>query len=120
MDREKLLHYAAGYFDGEGCITFMRIKRSRPYLRIALVSHDLDSLRVFTELFGDEVQYVNHGKKIGMVYRWDKNGPYAQEVLSELYPYLRSAKKKQAMDALKVPYQKRRTKPRTGLNGEIL
>jgi hypothetical protein len=109
MDRENLLHYAAGYFDGEGCITLMRMKRSDYlYLRVAVVSHDADSLQVFADLFGGEVQYANHGKKIGMVHRWDKNGSRARKVLTELLPYLRSAKKNKAADVLKLATQSQR------------
>jgi hypothetical protein len=106
MTRVELLAYAAGYFDGEGCIS-MQINPWGRYLRMVIVSYDRDSLQVFSDLFGGQVKYVNHGKK--MAYRWDKNGRFAQPALRELAPLLRSNKKGKALKALEIRYSDVRT-----------
>jgi len=92
------LAYAAGYFDGEGTINVLSCK-GRFQLRVELTSYDLDSLRVFEELFGGEVRSDEFAGVNFQVYRWAKNNKHAIKVLRRLVPFLKS-KRKQAELAL--------------------
>lgn len=99
MTKEQRLYYAAGYFDGEGCIAFLKNRNGRSYLRMAVVSGDLDSIRVFVELFGGQIssEKRTHPKtgKASYYFAWRKNGTQAIETLKAILPYL-LAKKRQA------------------------
>lgn len=112
------LVYAAGYFDGEGCITVMRapVRRvssrraddysrppqecvsSYPVLRVKVSSCDYESLCVFPPLFGGKVRNVSKhykGRNGHQMYSWAVQSQRALDCLQKMLPYLR-AKKPQA------------------------
>jgi hypothetical protein len=90
------LAYAAGYFDGEGSIGILSQGASRGFqLRVEIRSCDLDSLRLFKELFGGVLSSQEYGRLPYPVFRWAVNNQDAIKVLQVMSPYLR-AKAKEA------------------------
>lgn len=108
------LAYLAGYFDGEGCISFAKALKKYPYLTITLVTADLDSLKRFEAAFGGDVRPVKWGNKPHkrQLYFWQKGGQNAQMILLALYPFL-SAKKQIAELALRPNFTGGHGKPLT-------
>ena len=90
------LAYAAGYFDGEGSIGILSNGASKgSQLRIEIRSCDLDTLRLFKDLFGGSLASQIYGRLPYPVFRWAVNNQDAIKVLRVMSPYLR-AKAKEA------------------------
>lgn len=92
--------YAAGYFDGEGCIwvgyTKNRSGRETFLLRLSIISGDREVLMMLSDLFGGEVRGVKSRTSRVNLFRWSKNGLQAVETLSRMEPFL-IAKREQAV-----------------------
>jgi hypothetical protein len=92
---EQKLAYAAGYFDAEGSISVLRSGKHLQ-IRIAMETGDLDSQRVFEELFGVAPYLRNNRSKTGLpLFRWALNAKAAVDALNAILPFMR-AKKAQA------------------------
>jgi hypothetical protein len=90
------LAYAAGYFDGEGSIGILSQGDGKGLqLRVEIRSCDLDSLRLFKDLFGGSLRSVKWARIPYPVFRWAVNNEDAIEVLRRMAPFLR-AKGKEA------------------------
>jgi LAGLIDADG endonuclease len=99
------LEYLAGYFDGEGCVTFSKVGKNKEdqgwySLRVAIDSADIEVLQLFVEALGGGLRKraPRKGHK-RQQYSWYVQGARAQEVLTKLLPYL-VAKRPQAELAL--------------------
>jgi hypothetical protein len=93
---ERKLAYAAGYFDGEGSISVLRVGKKYLQIRIAMETGDLSSQRVFEELFGVAPYLRNKRSRAGLpLYRWALNAKPAVDALNAIVPFMR-AKKQQA------------------------
>ena len=102
------LIYAAGYFDGEGCITILKCHDISPTLRITIVSTNKAVLALFGRLFHQRVYEVEHSKYARLhqkskarLFRWSISGARAAETLRDIEPLL-IAKRQQAQLALSV------------------
>jgi hypothetical protein len=90
------LAYAAGYFDGEGSIGILSQGAGKgSQLRVEIRSCDLDTLRLFKNLFGGSLASQKYGRLPYPVFRWAVNNEDAFKVLGVMAPYLR-AKAKEA------------------------
>jgi hypothetical protein len=90
------LAYAAGYFDGEGSIGILSQGVGKgTQLRVEIRSCDLDTLRLFKDLFGGSLAAQKYGRLPYPVFRWAVNNRDAMRVLGVMLPYLR-AKAKEA------------------------
>ena len=89
--------WAAGFFDGEGCISFNKQRRKTCYsfrLDMSLGQITPDPLYVFSSLFGGTVS--KQGK---VYYQWHLYGDSASNALQLMLPYLK-VKKSQAVLAI--------------------
>lgn len=86
--------YAAGYFDGEGCIW---VGRSGTIftLGIGIQSGDLESLLLFSDIFGGKVRSSKSESSKKNIWDWRRTGHSALVILRSLSPFL-IAKKDQA------------------------
>lgn len=90
------LEYLAGYFDGEGCVSFTKAGTKYPSLRIAVATADLEVLQEFFKRFGGSLSKEKQSGRRRQMYRWYVcGGSRAQEILKELLPFL-VAKRPQA------------------------
>jgi hypothetical protein len=94
--------WAAGFFDGEGCIRINKTKRNnsfRYYLQIFVRQVDPTPIYKFNRLFEGSISWrersVDTNSKARSIYTWSTAGPKAIKVLDNLYPYL-AAKQTQA------------------------
>jgi len=119
MIPETDLAWAAGFFDGEGCVTVAadgkprrRLRRTSYRLHITVSNTKLAPLERFKTLFGGAVyQQRQNGEKAGLAvdsagrkasYFWMIPGRAAQRVLASLLPYL-CTRHEQAAAALAFP-----------------
>jgi hypothetical protein len=85
------LAYFAGFFDGEGCISIARQKKSwgkkeQPYfhrLRINIAQKDPAVLKQLHDIVGGTL-HCNRG-----IWKWYADDAFAVEFLTKLRPYLR-------------------------------
>jgi hypothetical protein len=90
------LAYAAGYFDGEGSVGILSQGAGKgSQLRVEIRSCDLDTLRLFKDLFGGSLASQKYGRLPYPVFRWAVNNQDAIKALGVMAPYLR-AKAKEA------------------------
>lgn len=99
MSRGQWLIYAAGFFDGEGCISIIRTrargKLSRNYyLQLSTGQLDPAPLFILQSLFGGYIKSPPK-KEQRTVYRWTLTHKRAGPTIAELLPYL-IVKRKQA------------------------
>jgi hypothetical protein len=87
------LAYLAGYFEGEGTISFNRDRGKPPLLTVRVATGDKIILEEFAQTFGGEVRKKKTAAlaKRQMWY-WGCTGNKAQEVLRQLMPYFRFKK----------------------------
>jgi len=119
MIPETELAWAAGFFDGEGCVTVAEDRKPRVHLRrgsyrlhITVSNTKLAPLERFKALFGGAIyQQRENGEKAGLAaastgrkacYFWMIPGQPAQQVLRGLLPYL-CTRHEQAAAALRFP-----------------
>lgn len=100
--------WAAGFFDGEGCVSMAKSARKGqplPYYRVELiVSNTVKSpLDRLSELFGGRVVVARKAKgNRQTVYQWKTSGTaHTARVLKELLPWL-TVKRQQALVALEA------------------
>jgi len=82
----EVLSYIAGYFDGEACISLLRLDT----LKLGIVSGDREVLELIARTFGGSV-WPERRRYCGderWYYRWRVNNGRAQAVLRELLPFL--------------------------------
>lgn len=93
---ELSLAYASGYFDGEGSVGILSGRAGKGFqLRVEIRSCDLDSLRLFKDLFGGALSSQKWGRLPYPVFRWAVNNQDAIKALRMMAPFLR-AKAKEA------------------------
>ena len=99
------LAWAAGFFDGEGCVLLVTRTRGRcteVRLQITAVNTDIRPLHRFRELFGGSIQVVQHpGNKHGYKpsWAWVAAHRIAENALQAMLPWL-LVKREQAIIAL--------------------
>jgi hypothetical protein len=94
--------WAAGFFDGEGCVCIVKqVKRQKTYhwLDISVYQNHRASLEELQGLFGGSIVIE------GRAWKWRACGPTAGEALREMLPYLRV---KRAQAEIAVAFQSRR------------
>ena len=94
--------WAAGLFEGEGCISHMR-RGAGEDLQIALVMTDEDVVRQFHEIVDRGKVYgpyhpPSHGDRRKQFWRWAALGDAAHDVLDLLGPWLMSRRALQAQE----------------------
>ena len=102
------LAYAAGFFDGEGCINISRWRQlcretTEPgtyyKLRVMVSNNDLPSLQWFQAIWGGAINKKKiHGNRV-QGYNWTLPQPASAWFLEEILPYLKQ-KRSQADVAL--------------------
>lgn len=99
LTRDQWLIWAAGFFDGEGCISIIQHKSTlRRYLQVTAAQADLRPLRILQALFGGRLK--PHKQSTNRpVFFWTTSCRQASNALSEMLPYL-VVKKDQADCAL--------------------
>jgi hypothetical protein len=102
--RKADIAYAAGLFDGEGCITIAKAWYRKPdgtrryyhALRLTLAMVDKAPVHWLADLFGGSVKPHSPGnKKYRPQWRWEVRSLKAEKMLNAIYPYLK-VKRKQA------------------------
>lgn len=81
------LAYAAGYFDGEGCIWVFNNNKSLS-LRASIVSGDTETLQVFVDLFGGKISPVKCKSSKISIFRWSRNEKEAFDFLEKICPFM--------------------------------
>lgn len=105
-DTSELIIWAAGFFDGEGCVCIARSKKNgspiyNSYtLQISAFQNARTPLDVLQTLFGGSVGKNQNG------WHWARAGASAKPVLEQLLPYL-IVKRTQA--ELGIAFQSRKT-----------
>jgi hypothetical protein len=87
MTNFETLCYLAGYFDGEGCVSFPNAKS----IRVSINSADRESLALFHELYGGHfnTRDPQPGER-RQIFRWEASGLRAQKFLIDVLPYLKA------------------------------
>lgn len=94
------LIWAAGFFDGEGCVSVVLQKRGDFMVRLFVGNTNVQALFAFKEMFGGTI-YERPAKSIRhkTAYQWQVVSGQAFRALEQLLPYLR-VKREQAELAL--------------------
>ena len=112
------LPYVAGFFDGEGCITFSRIKKYNPMMkkrypcttiRMEVTNTDKSIIRRIYKFFkiGHVIDIKPRKKGYKPQLRWQLTHRQAQKVISKILPYMYEKNKiRQAKKVLRY-YEKR-------------
>lgn len=87
MKMECLLSWAAGFWEGEGCV---QIAKSRNYsLHVTLTNTKLLPLQKFLERWGGTIRVHGRGNERHSVsYRWSANNITAERFLRDIRPYV--------------------------------
>jgi len=94
-DRREWIIWAAGFFDGEGCVYIQHRKNTNVYfLKATVVQKDLEPLNILQALFGGSVN-----KRRTAPGMWSVSTRMAEKALRELMPFL-LVKRKEAELAL--------------------
>ena len=88
--------WCAGFFDGEGCISLARVRRTcgnrvNYRTRVCIVQNCLDTLNVFRDRVGENcvfVKLVHRESYTRPVYQLAYDGIHAYRLLKKLRPYL--------------------------------
>lgn len=86
MSRKDFIVWAAGFFDGEGCVMIQRVDTGPNLvfkLIVAVTQKHEEPLKIYTTLFGGGT-YFNKGGW----YSWRATGATAEAALKEMRPYL--------------------------------
>ncbi len=112
------IHYAAGFFDGEGSIGVYREKHKGFYLRTQLTQKTLKITRsLLDEMaleFGGRVHNNPHGKNPRL--NWHMSSNSAVEFLERILPYLRL---KQTQAQIGIAWQRQRPPVTRNALGQI-
>ena len=119
---KELLAYMAGIIDGEGHIgiygsfNHKLSKHKSHYLRVSVGNNCKELLDIFKAKLGGGLS-SEQPPKGKLIWRWTITGNNAKQLLKDIYPYL-VVKSKQA--SIGIEFQEKRTKRRTGKNGNEL
>jgi hypothetical protein len=85
VTREERVIWAAGFFDGEGCISIHMTAGGDTQLRVIVGQKVREPIDIWKELFprGNIHQIAKSG-----MWKWQLTGHASVEVLNELLPYL--------------------------------
>lgn len=90
MNREELLIWAAGFFDGEGCIGVSRSKKGKLCVYYSIQITAFQNVRaplgIFHQLFGGTIRYSTTHSTGGWV--WQLSGRRLKVALEEMLPFL--------------------------------
>lgn len=87
MNNEDII-WAAGFFDGEGCIILRKIKNSYA-VRITVSQVNPAPITKLHQLFGGHIsQQQSKNKKWKQQYKWEQDARSAIETLKLIRPYL--------------------------------
>jgi len=104
------LAYAAGLFDGEGCVGAYKDKRNgRPYSQIQMQNNNKALVQFLADIFGGNVNKGTRRAHQSQSYLWACFGKHAASVLTMLYPYLigKKAQAKLAIEFVDATRQRR-------------
>jgi hypothetical protein len=89
MSEQPQYAWAAGFFDGEGCVSIQRQKR-HTCLRIVMVQKDIRPIQRFREVFDlhQKFDIVSRPDRKHTYYRLTVSGAQAADVLRKMLPYL--------------------------------
>lgn len=114
MASELFLAWAAGFFDGEGCVMVELSKEKRcrhgfrTSLHVTVTQTSLPCLQLFLENFGGQISTSEartpNGRRWAVQHRWVTRNEDAAAFLRQVQPYL-VVKKEQAQVALSYPLQ---------------
>jgi hypothetical protein len=112
MQDELFLAWAAGFFDGEGCVLVEMSKEKgckhgyRTSLHATVTQTSLPCLDLFLKRFGGGITSAEHktpsGRRWAVQYRWSVRNENALEFLRSIEPYV-VVKKEQVQVALAYP-----------------
>lgn len=100
--KQEDLAYLAGFFDGEGCISFHRkaTKNGWRYsLEISVAQINPEPIKMFTEVFGFGYRSRWFNSNQRLQFEWRTFGSNASKVLKLLMPYLK-VKREEALLAI--------------------
>ena len=81
--------YAAGFFDGEGCVNCSSNKSGSPFVRILVVNTNLTVLEKFQETWGGDINKNYKSKEHWkQAYTWRLSHAAAAKFLEDIYPFL--------------------------------
>lgn len=83
------LAWAAGFFDGEGCIMPNYKRRGKTLLRVTVGQTVLEPLEVLKQEFGGWLEIDARKPPNQTYYRWVICGPSANRFLNSIQPFLR-------------------------------
>lgn len=90
--RAEKVAWAAGFFDGEGCISISRNRKRQPArLQCIVVQKSITPIEEYCELWpkgGVNITHRNQPSGRVGYYRWTISGANAADMLQEMYPYL--------------------------------
>lgn len=107
MNRQESIIYAAGLFDGEGCVLVTKPRQSRmtPGLNVQIAGNYVPMFEWLVANFGGSFNKAGHPKRIGETanygpvktnqkqgYQWLVTGAAAQAFLELVLPYLMEKK----------------------------
>ena|ERR1035437_6338747 len=104
-DRLQKVIYAAGYFDGEGCVYVSSLRGVGFQIRISIAGYDTCAMNAFADLWGGKVSLERRKKNKYLVSRWQIASQNAIKALREMHPYL-LVKKEQAGMVLESGWEK--------------
>lgn len=90
LSKKEWLIYAAGFVDGEGCISIYHMKKRNIHvLRISAPQLKPEPLYILQSLFGGKVNYLTPRKTHPRgIYKWEATSRAAGIAVQELAPYL--------------------------------
>lgn len=92
--RDCLLAWAAGLFEGEGCI------RSKHSLSVIIEMTDLDVLESFQKNFGGSLIKQRLRKSYKQTWKWSLHGEKALSFIKDILPFLHSRRLLKAQSAI--------------------
>lgn len=96
--------YAAGLFDGEGCVTVNRVSDTLHQLRVKFGMADRGPLELLAKHFGGGNITEYAPPKGRLIYLWSLSGHQAQEFLLAIMPHV-VCKADQVALALEYPWE---------------
>jgi hypothetical protein len=96
------IEYAAGFFDGEGCVNCSTNKSGSPFIRTLVVNTNIEILEMFKQRWGGDIN-ANYRPKAHwkQAYTWRLSHSAAGLFLKDIQPFL-VIKAKQCELALKL------------------
>jgi len=100
MQKDMIVAYAAGFFDGEGCVNCSANKSGSPFVRIMVANTNIEVLELFKSYWGGDIQKSSRSKDHWkQAYNWRLANSDASTFLREILPFL-VIKKDQASAAI--------------------